>query len=1104
MFQQRLLSATAALALIMSAFAVRAGAQGITTGAVGGTITDQNGAPIEGVQVQVKSNKTGASVGTTSRSTGQYTVQGIEPDDNYTITVRRIGFQPAKRENVRISLSQTFQVDFQLVPQTNVLSAVKVTGVSDPVFNPSKTGTGTTLTDAQIHSLPTLNRNFIDLVQTVPQVSTTTGFLSGGGVNIRENAIQIDGAASGDVFGLGATGQPGSQANAKLIPLDAIKEFQVLLSPFDVRQANFGGMLINAVTRSGTNQFHGSAYGSTRDAYLTRKQIYLTPSFLQQQYGFSAAGPIIKDRLFFFINPEWQKLTTLTNGPYTGRADAYVSQALIDSVNNIMTNKYGFADAGSGAQVLKKNPLTNVFGRLDAYLPFNTRLVYRHNYVTADNVSFGRSDATNASPNFNLTSNQFLFSSKTNSDVVEILTNLPRGMYNEILLNKTHTYDFRTVPVHFPMVTVKGIPRTDAATTANFVFGTENSSQGNTLDQRTTEVTENFTVPVSSHSLTFGTKNTFYKPINLFAQNSIGNWTFLTLDSLIAGHPSSYQISAPAPTDPAHGLATFRAMMYSAYAQDVWTTTPNLTVSYGARWELPHFGDKPVFNQSVQDVYSRSTSATPHKVQFSPRVGFNWDISGNRANQLRGGFGYFTGPPPFVYLSNAFGNTGLSGFAALTCGNTISSTNSNLAPYFTGANITNPPTACRDSLTSSGAVFRSGATTSLSSNINTIDPNFRFPQFQKATLALDHRFHGGTVFSAEGLWTHAVSNLFYQNLALAGIQSIGAHGRVLYGNQTATGTTAAFKGGRTTVLDITNDHGDWAYSVTGNLQSTFRRNLDWTLGYTYSQAKSIADITSSTAGSNYRFMRDIWGPLSDRTLQRSKNDQPHKVVMTAVYHARTHTDFSVIYTGNSGSPYDYVYGSGGGAGAGDLNGDGQSSNDPFYVPLDAHNPNEILFQGYNGVPAAGSGLTAAQAIANANAQADALEAFIKKTPCLRNNRGTILNRNVCRNPWSNEWDVSLTQSLAAFRQQNLSVRWDIINFGNLLNQHWGRQFFSDQGSTCGSICSATIIVNQVGNVLGSSPALAVPVVTFDPTLTRYNAKNASSNYRMQLSMRYTF
>jgi hypothetical protein len=1095
MFQKRLLSATAALALIMSAFAVRAGAQGITTGAVAGTITDQNGAPVEGVQVQVKSNKTGASQGTLSRATGQYTVQGIEPDDNYTITVRRIGFQPAKRENVRVSLSQTFQVDFQLVPQTNVLAAVKITGLSDPVFNPSKTGTGTTLTDAQIHSLPSLNRNFIDLVQTVPQVSTTTGFLSGGGVNIRENAIQIDGAASGDVFGLGATGQPGSQANAKLIPLDAVKEYQVLLSPFDVRQGNFGGMLINAVTRSGTNEFHGTAYGYTRDQYLTRKQIYLN-QFLQQQYGFSAGGPIIKDHLFFFINPEWQKFQTPTSGPYIGRSDNYVAQSSIDSVNHIMTNQYGFSGAGTGAQVVRKNPLTNVFGRIDAYLPLNTRLVYRHNYVTADNVSFGRGDPTTSNPNFGLTSNQFEFSSKTNADVLEILSNLPRGMYNEILLNKTHTYDFRTVPVHFPQITVKGIPRTDATTTANFVFGTEASSQGNTLDQRTTEITDNFTVPVSTHSLTIGTKNTFYKPINLFAQNSLGAWTFSSLDSLAKGIPSSYAVSAPAVTDPANGLATFRAMMYSAYAQDVWTATPNLTLSYGARWELPHFGDVPVLNQSVVDVYGRSTSAVPHKTQFSPRLAFNWDISGDRTNQLRGGFGYFTGPPPFVYLSNAYGNTGLSGFAALTCGNTSNSTHS---PLFSSANIATPPTACADF--TSGGVTTKGASTSLSSNINTIDPNFRFPQFQKATLGLDHRFHGGTVFSMEGLWTHAVSNLFYQNLALAGVQAIGAHGRVLYGTQTATGTNATFKGGRTTVLDITNDHGDWSYSVTGNVQSTFRQNLDWTLGYTYSQAKSIADITSSTAGSNYRFMRDIWGPLSDRTLQRSKNDQPHKVVMTAIYHARTHTDIGVIYTGNSGAPYDYVYGSGGGTGAGDLNGDGQSANDPFYVPLDAHNPNEILFQGYNGVA---PGKTAADAIAFANQQADAMEAFIKKTPCLRNNRGTILNRNVCRNPWVNEWDVSLSQSLASFHQQNLSLRWDIINFGNLLNQHWGRQFFSDQGSTCGSICSATIIVNQVGNVLGSSPAQAIPVVTFDPTLTRFSAKNASSNYRMQLSMRYAF
>ena len=303
------LTVATALALVTGASA-RLLAQGVTSGAISGTVTDQNGGAIEGAQVQVRNSRTGASAGGITRANGQYNIQGIEPDPGYSITVRRIGFEPLTRDNRTVSLGQTTREDFQLKQQSTVLSTVVTVAEATPVINPSKTGTGTTMGDSLLRRLPTLNRNFADFVTLVPQVSTSTGVgLSGGGVNIRQNAIQIDGAASGDLFGLGTTGQPGAQANAKSIPLDAVKEYQVLLSPFDVRQGNFGGLLINAVTKTGTNEFHGTTYGYTRNQSLGRSQPYLT-DFKQQQYGFSLGGPILKDRLFFFVNPEWQKPST--------------------------------------------------------------------------------------------------------------------------------------------------------------------------------------------------------------------------------------------------------------------------------------------------------------------------------------------------------------------------------------------------------------------------------------------------------------------------------------------------------------------------------------------------------------------------------------------------------------------------------------------------------------------------------------------------------------------------------------------------------------------------------------------------------------------------
>ena len=1101
-----LLTVAAALALVTGASA-RLLAQGVTSGAISGTVTDQNGAAIEGAQVQVRNSRTGASAGGITRANGQYNIQGIEPDPGYSITVRRIGFEPRTRDNRTVSLGQTTREDFQLQQQSTVLSTVVTVAEATPVINPSKTGTGTTMGDSLLRRLPTLNRNFADFVTLVPQVSTSTGVgLSGGGVNIRQNAIQIDGAASGDLFGLGTTGQPGAQANSKSIPLDAVKEYQVLLSPFDVRQGNFGGLLINAVTKTGTNEFHGTTYGYTRSQSLTRTQPYLA-DFKQQQYGFSLGGPILKDRLFFFVNPEWQKLNTPAIGAFLGGSDSLVSSQTVTSFADTLKNRYGLSAPGSGGKVLKQNPLTNVFGRVDAYLPGYTRLVLRHNYAAADNTTFSRSSSTSSSPLFGLTSNSYLFSSKTHSSVAELLTNLPSGVFNELLLNLTTIKDFRTVPVIFPQITVRGFPRANgSASDVALVAGTEASSQGNSLDQRTFELTENLTIPVGAqHHVTFGTKNLFYRPINLFGQNSMGSWTFSDFNSFIAGNPVSYSVSAPLATDPAAGLVRFRANMYSFYVQDAWQHSERLLISAGVRLEKPRFLDKPPENPSVLQNYGRSTSAVPSRSTVSPRFSFNWDMTGDQTNQLRGGIGYFTGTPPFVYLSNAFGNSGLSGYASLTCGGNATNQGTNptstIPPAFNAANIATPPTQCAP-FTPAGGTQRLGATTAASSNIATIDPNFRFPQYQKISAGYDHRFVNGLVGSLEGLYTKALSNPFYTNLALAGPQGRDRNGRVLYGTLTATGATAIVQGGRQQVIDVTDVHGDYTYAITGTVQKTFFDNFQGSLAYSYSQTRDIAATTSSTQGSNYRYQRDLSGFLEDRSLTRGKEDMPHRIIATGTWRLKTLTDFSLVYVGNSGAPYDYVYAAGSGSGSGDANGDGQSQNDLVYVPKDAHDPNEILFQGFNGVA---PGLTAAQAVLESQAQAEAFDKYIDRVPCLKKNRGKLLSRNACRNPWQNDVDVSVGQSLQAFGQQNLQLRLDVINFGNLLNKRWGWQNFSDQNNTCGPICSATTLLTQTGNfTTGRTQQTIQGIYTFNKTMKPWNADNAASNYRMQLSLRYSF
>ena len=1082
-------------------------AQGVTTGALVGTITDNTGAPVEAAQVQVRNASTGYNIGAVTRSTGTYIIQGIEPNQNYRITIRRIGYAPTTRDGITISLGQARREDFKLVREVAMLGEVSVTAsATDAVINASKTGTSTSISDSALRRLPTINRNFVDFVQLVPQVSTTTGFLSGGGVNLRQNSIQIDGAQSSDLFGLGTTGQPGASAGAKSIPLDAVKEYQVLLSPFDVRQGSFGGLLINAVTKSGTNDWHGTVYGDSRSQSLTRSQPYLN-AYKSQHVSASLGGPIVKDKLFLFASGELQKLDQPAGGSYLGALDGFVTQPTIDAVNAAAA-RYGLADGGTGEQIFKKNPNRNAFVRMDAYLPLSTRLVLRHNYASADNSVFGRGLATAATPNFNLTSNRYELSNTSRSSVAELLTNMSSGIYNEFLANYSTIKDFRTVPQKFPQLTVRGIARSDDATrTTNFVLGTENSSQANSLDQRTMEFTDNLTIPLSSHAITIGGKALYYKSINLFAQNSFGNWTFASLDALNSGVATSYIISAPAPTDPYNGLATIKAATYSGYIEDAWQATPTLSLTFGVRMDKPVFDNVPPLNPEVLADYNRETSSVPHTAQYSPRFGFNWDVTGDQKNQLRGGVGSFSGPTPFVYLSNAFGNSGLSGYSSITCNGatlTNASGTSTGVPAFNAANASNPPLQCLDGTRPNGTIAPGAAISgpAAGANVNTIDPNFKNPKYLKATGGYDHRFANGIVGTIEGLYSRSQNNAFYRNLALpANPVGQDIHGRQLYGILTPTGATPATSGPRTAVLDVTNASGDYTWSATAQVQKSFTDNFDGSLAYTHQVSRDVVSLTSSTAGSNFRYQRDVSGRLDDLSLGKSKYDQPHRIIATGSYRFPTFTDVSVIYTGNSGAPYDYVYGASVGT-TGDLNGDGQSQNDLMYVPRNALDQTEILFAGYNGNTAART---------TAATQAQAFENFINTTPCLGEARGTILTRNACRNPWVNEFDLSVAQSLGklggrAF--ENLQVRMDIVNLGNLLNKDWGKQAFSDQGSTCGQICSATIALVHTGNALPSgvttNSPLAQGIYTFNTGYQAYNVDNASSNYRMQLSMRYSF
>jgi len=1045
-------------------------AQGVTTGAISGLVSDEQGNGMQGVQVQAVNRTTGSRAGTLTHADGRYYIPSLESGGPYTVSIRRIGFAPRDSNNLFVSLGENLRVDFSLRQQAVRLTGVEVTGTTTgAVISSSHKGITTTITDSTISHAPTLNRNFTDFLALVPQISTKGPGNSGGGQNNRFNAIQIDGAVSNDIFGLSSTLQPGGQASAKQISLEAIKEYQVLLSPYDVRQGGFTGFLVNAVTKTGSNDFHGSGTYATRNEKLERNVPYLRAApFTQTQEGFWIGGPIVKDKLLFSIAPEFQQRNEPASGPYIGQPAAQtpkppVTQAAADSFTNILKTKYGFPDPGGTGLIKNENPLANMFARFDLVnLPHNSRLVTRYNYVDAQQDIFSRSNTR-----LNLSNNGYNFRSVTNSELAQLFSDFGNGMSNELLTGYTTIRDKRITPIAAPFVVVSRLTNPSGGT-GQASAGTENSSQGNELDQDIFEVSDNVSIPMRSHRFTLGTKNTWYRVRNLFAQNSFGNFTFGTLDSLINNTPSTATLGIK--LDNTDGAARFHARTLGFYAEDEWQARDNLNIVAGLRLDIPGLTDSPSLNPNIQKTLNINTTDVPRNVkQLAPRIGFNWDVTGDQVNQLRGGTGAFTGAPAFVWLSNLYGNSGVNGYGNLVCNGTAAPT----MPNAGGAS----PTNCRNS-TAAPAV-----------TVNTVDPNLKFPEVWRSSIGYDRRLPWNVIATLEAMYTRSIYNFYYQNIGLQD-NPIGTdrNGRSLYGDiATLTGNPAPVRktipGTTSTLGDVINISNtkthDYSYNYTAQLVKRFSNNFEGQFSYTYGRSYDVWDLTSSVAFSNWSFGRSYAGRQDAQDLYPSKWDTPHRFAAGGTYTFKTKTGISLTWIGESGVPFEYVYN-------GDMNGDNSTANDLIYVPKNAHDTTEIRFS-------ANGSITPAQ-------QQDSLENFINGHPCLNSQRGTIMKRNSCRAPWDKVVNLSARQSLPTLHGQNFILQLDIFNFLNLLNKDWGARDFGSTNSP--QILQRRSFVAAPGHTPRMADQ-AQGVFNYVST-NQFNTQNASSNYALQLQLKYSF
>jgi outer membrane receptor protein involved in Fe transport len=1103
------------VAVLVAAFSIcgfrSAAAQGITTGAVTGVVTSDAGQPVEGAVVRITNRSTGVTTSAQTRENGRYFIQSLEVGGPYTVEARRIGFQPAVQNDVRVTLSQTTRVDLSLATQAVTLSAVTTLGATAADFSPSHQGVGTTVNDTLIRRVPTLNRDFTDLVKLTPQVITNNtggGPSAAGGFN-RLNNFTVDGANQNDRFNLNSTGGvPGGASGNRIMPVDAVQEFQVLLSPTDVRYGNFAGMLVNAVTKSGTNTLSGGAtYGFRTPGMAADVDQIRSSGFNIRQYSFTLGGPIVKDRLHFFVAADWKQSTNPTSGPFANTTSNTIGttnvSVSLDSINRIASILAPNFNVGSAGAFPLTNPVRNVMGRLDYSINDANRLTFRvlDNNATSDafsrNTSSLQSSATVQSTGIRLTSNSFVGNSQNRSIAAQWFNNRANGMSNELLFGYNTIRDFREVPVNAPEIAVGVTPIGGTTPSLAVTVGSERFSPGNDLQQRILEASDNLSIPLGAHTFTLGGRYEHTFIYDFFLSGAAnGAFNFPTIAALAAGTPSSYAFSYANGGDIA---ARFRAQQSSLYAQDLWNLTNNFSITGGVRLDVPKFLDKPKQNDLVTNqAPDIRTDFTP-KTQFlwSPRLGFNWDVGGTRTTQIRGNVGVFTGQVPYILVSNAYGNTGLGGVTVGCSGAQV--------PAFSTDVASLPKSCAGQPAPVPGAAGTAG--------INVTDPNFKYPQNFTTSLGFDHALPFGLVGTFEALYRKDINGLYVRDLNLIGPRLVNGqpytdvNGRILYADTiSASGSVTNTNQKRIRTLGtppvnfsegaimLTNSSAGSNYTLTGQLSKRFNRAFQATAAYTYQQARDVQSLTSDRAISNWRFGRQFAGLENDPNDAEISNFQrPHRLVAYGTWTmpwVKNQTDLSFYFEGVSSSPFLYTTNN-------DINGDGVGGNDPIYVPRDAADLNEIRV-------GTGSG---------ANFQPDpavaaALNKFIDMQPCLNSQRGHIMKRNSCTSPFQKRVDVSMRQTLPEFGGQAFTLQLDVFNFMNLLNKNWGQLQLPVLGSF-NNLALLQVAGKQPGPLNTSLFNYNVPVSVinnvnkFDSPWT-VNPNSPANNYQMQLSLRYAF
>ena len=1039
----------AAMLMSVAAFAQ------VTTSALSGLAVDTNGEPVIGVAVIATHTPSGTVYGVTTNEVGRYTINGMRSGGPYTVEFSCLGYQTVTYTDVTLQLAETYSLGATLNEDSEMLSEAMVIDAAASKFSAQKMGSATNISGKDIASLPTVSRSITDVTRLSPYGGNGMSFAGQDG---RTANFTVDGANFNNNFGL-SDGLPGGGSP---ISIDAIEEMQVVISPYDVRQTNFIGGGVNAITKSGTNQFRGSAYIYHRNENLRGDTVdgEMISGARQKDrntnYGFTLGGPIIKNKLFFFVNAEYAKIPTIVNRWRASEdgvmdADNYISRttlADLKKVSEFVKKEYGY-DTGSWTDYPANESNLKLLARVDWNINDNHKLAVRYNYTLNrgwNNTNGSSMDGGSRSGYSRLSqygmayaNSMYSMDNIVSTVSLDLNSRLSDNLSNQFLATYSKLDDIRgTNSEDMPFVDIR---KDDGSAVLPYIaLGYELFTWNNGVHNTHISIKDDLTYYAGNHKITGGVNYEYQMADNAYMRNGTGYYRYKSLEDFMTGAAPEVVCLTYGYDGEAVPAARVRFHKAGIYAQDEWNATENFKLTYGLRLDGLFFDNQDLMRNNeiynltyVVDGKERhiDTGKWPSSaITASPRVGFSWDVLGNNSLKVRGGTGLFSGRLPLVFFTNMPTNSGMVQYQA-KLGETQT-----IIPGYTGAFIEKGGKNYYDMSEFAGGLLKReellAKLTSLGfpntispedgtvpSEISAVDPKFKMPQVWKTSLAIDYNFPTSFPFSisAEGIFNKTINGVIIRDWSVNPVDGFarfnGVDNRPIFQNFKQTYEKNGKVSNLPNAYVLENTNKGYGYSGTFTMNMRPVEGLSLMAAYTHTASKELTGMPGSNASSVLNYMGTIYGP-NDPGLHNSQYVTPDRFVASLTHSDRSGNHYSFIYETWRGG-YNYTYMT-----ANDMNGDGYNY-DLIYIPTDQ----QVADREFRFV--------------SADDEKRFMD-YVHADSYLSKNQGKYAEAYSVYSPWVHRLDFSYKHDFkvkAGNSTNTLQLSLDVKNILNIFNSSWG-------------------------------------------------------------------